>query len=46
MTLSPGHGEGFFREVEKVGLSLKDGMDRVNEIAAKYIVEFVGPPLD
>jgi hypothetical protein len=34
--LSPGHGEGFFREVEKEGLSPKDGTDRVNEIAAKY----------
>ncbi|MBR1156307.1 cupin domain-containing protein [Bradyrhizobium sp. JYMT SZCCT0428] len=44
--LSPGNGEGFFREVEKEGLSSKDGMDRVNEIAAKYSVEFVGPPLD
>jgi quercetin dioxygenase-like cupin family protein len=44
--LSPGQGEGFFREVEKEGLSPEDGMDRVNEIAAKYSLEFVGPPID
>lgn len=44
--LSPGRGEGFFREVAKQGLSPKDDVDRVNEIAAKYSVEFVGPPLD
>ena len=44
--LSPGQGEGFFRDVEKERLSPKDGMGRVNEIAAKYSVEFVGPPLD
>lgn len=44
--LSPGHGEGFFREVAKEGLSPKDDVDRVNEIAAKYNVEFVGAPID
>lgn len=44
--LSPGYGEGFFREAEKEGLSSKDSADRVNELAAKYGVEFVGPPID
>ncbi|WP_456620520.1 cupin domain-containing protein [Bradyrhizobium sp. P5_C12] len=44
--LSPGYGEGFFRAVAKEGLSTQDGTDRVNELAAKYGVEFVGPPID
>ena len=44
--LSPGRGEGFFRQVAKEGLSPKDDVDRVNEIAAEYSVEFVGPPID
>jgi quercetin dioxygenase-like cupin family protein len=44
--LSPGYGEGFFRQVEKEGQSQQNGMGRVNEIAAKYNLEFVGPPLD
>jgi drug/metabolite transporter (DMT)-like permease len=44
--LPPARSEGFFRDVAKEALSPQDGMDRVNEIAAKYSLEFVGPPLD
>jgi hypothetical protein len=44
--LSPGYGEGFFREVAKEMLSPNDDADRVHELAVKYGVEFVGPPID
>ncbi|GFE67072.1 cupin domain-containing protein [Litoreibacter roseus] len=44
--LVAGKGEGFFRDVETEGLSPKNGMPRINEIAAEYSVEFVGPPID
>ncbi|MEM7547199.1 MAG: cupin domain-containing protein [Pseudomonadota bacterium] len=44
--LSPGRGEGFFRDVEAEGLSSQKDFPRIKEIAKGYAVEFVGPPLD
>ena len=43
--LSPGKGEGFFRDVEAEGLTPPADMARIVEIAARYDLEFVGPPL-
>ena len=44
--LSPGKGEGFFRDVDAAGLTPPDDMDKIKEIAARYDIEFVGPPID
>lgn len=43
--LSPGRGEGFFREVEAEGLRPGADKARIDEIAKRYALEFVGPPL-
>ncbi|MEM9012266.1 MAG: cupin domain-containing protein [Pseudomonadota bacterium] len=43
--LSPGRGEGLFREVEAEGLQPGRDTARIEEIGARYDVEFVGPPL-
>ena len=45
ITLTPGRGIGFFREVEKQGLSPERDMDRILEIARDYDLEFAGPPI-
>lgn len=44
--LSPGAGEGFFRQVEAEGLVPGRDRARIDEIAAAFALEFVGPPLD
>lgn len=44
ITLSPGGGEQFFRDVSAEGLG-PDQMERIVEIAESYGLEFVGPPL-
>ncbi|KIT17329.1 hypothetical protein [Jannaschia aquimarina] len=44
--LPPGKGVGFFRDVAAEGLSPGSDMSRINEIAATYGVEFVGPPIE
>ena len=41
--LVPGRGVGFFREAE--GLDPETEMDRILEIARKYELEIVGPPI-
>ncbi|MEM9357193.1 MAG: cupin domain-containing protein [Pseudomonadota bacterium] len=43
--LTPGHGEGLFRDVAREKLDPHTDMARITEIAAEYGVEFVGPPL-
>ena len=43
--LSPGRGEGFFRAVEAEGLRPGADMARIEEIAKRFALEFVGPPL-
>ena len=43
--LTPGRGEGLFREAAAEGLSPQSDMARITEVAARYDVEFVGPPL-
>ena len=45
ITLTPGRGGDFFRDVEREGLSPPADMARIAEIAARYDLEFVGPPL-
>lgn len=45
VTLTPGGGEGFFKEVMAAGLKAPDDMERIVEIGARYGLEFVGPPL-
>ena len=42
--LTPGGGDGFFRDVEAEGLG-PDDMPRIEEIASQYGLEFVGPPM-
>ncbi len=46
VTLTPGGGEGFFRDVVAEGLRPPTDMARIVEIAARYGLEFVGPPID
>lgn len=45
VTLTPGGGDGFFRDVERLGLGPGDKA-AIDELAAKYNLEFVGPPID
>ena len=46
-TVSPGGLDGFFEELSKRSDLLSSGdMPAINEIAAKYQVQFTGPPLD
>jgi len=42
--LTPGDGDGFFIEVERLGLHPSRDMPRIVEIADRYGLEFVGPP--
>lgn len=44
--LTPGAGAQFFADVAAEGLHPSGDMERIAEIAARYGVEFVGPPLD
>ena len=44
ITMTPGGAEGFFIEVERQGLHPSRDMPRIVEIAARYNMEFVGPP--
>ncbi|NBJ11387.1 cupin domain-containing protein [Microvirga arsenatis] len=44
ITLTPGTGDGFFIEVERLGLHPSRDMPRIVEIAGRYGLEFVGPP--
>jgi mannose-6-phosphate isomerase-like protein (cupin superfamily) len=44
ITMTPGGAEGFFIEVEEQGLHPSRDMPRIMEIAARYGLEFVGPP--
>lgn len=43
--VTPGGFEGFFRDVAADGLTIPDDMPRIGEIAGRYGLEFVGPPL-
>ncbi|QIE54042.1 cupin domain-containing protein [Pikeienuella piscinae] len=45
ITLTPGAGEGLFRDVAAEALSPERDMPRILELAARYKLEFVGPPL-
>lgn len=45
ITLTPGGGDAFFRQVEAEGLSPASDMARISEIAAANDLEFTGPPL-
>jgi mannose-6-phosphate isomerase-like protein (cupin superfamily) len=44
ITLTPGDGDGFFIEVERLGLNPSRDMPQIVEIAGRYGLEFVGPP--
>jgi mannose-6-phosphate isomerase-like protein (cupin superfamily) len=44
ITLTPGDGDGFFMEVERLGLHPSRDMPQIVEIAGRYGLEFVGPP--
>ncbi len=44
VTVTPGGAEGFFEEVERQGLHPSRDMPRIVEIAARFHLEFVGPP--
>jgi mannose-6-phosphate isomerase-like protein (cupin superfamily) len=44
ITMTPGGAEGFFEEVERLNLHPARDMPRIVEIAARYEMEFVGPP--
>ncbi|MFQ6549130.1 cupin domain-containing protein [Aestuariibius sp. 2305UL40-4] len=44
--LTPGEGANFFVDIATEDLHPPDDMDRITQIAARYGVEFVGPPLD
>ncbi|MBM6582769.1 cupin domain-containing protein [Microvirga sp. BT689] len=44
ITMTPGGAEGFFLEVERQGLHPSRNMPQIVEIAARYNLEFVGPP--
>lgn len=43
--LSPGAGVGMFREIESEGLRPDTDGARIAEVAARYGVDFIGPPL-
>ena len=45
VTLTPGGGDGFFREVQAQGLGPGDKA-AIDALAEKYFLEFVGPPID
>lgn len=45
VTMTPGDGIGFFREVEQAGLVPPHDMPAIVEIGLRYGLEFVGPPL-
>jgi mannose-6-phosphate isomerase-like protein (cupin superfamily) len=45
VTLTPGAGAGFFLDVEREGLHPPGDMPRIAEVAARYGLEFVGPPI-
>jgi hypothetical protein len=45
VTLTPGRGIGFFREVEKQGLSPERDMELILQIAREYDLELAGPPI-
>jgi hypothetical protein len=42
--MSPGGAEGFFEQVQELNLHPARDMARIVEIAARYNLEFVGPP--
>lgn len=44
IALTPGGGEQFFRDVDAEGLGPAD-MARIEQIAAEYGLQFVGPPI-
>jgi mannose-6-phosphate isomerase-like protein (cupin superfamily) len=44
VTMTPGGAEGFFNEVEAQRLHPSRDMPQIVEIAARYNLEFVGPP--
>lgn len=46
LILSPGGFEGFFAEMILQQYRIPEDMDRVVEIAARFNLEFTGPPLD
>lgn len=43
--LTPGHSVGMFMEAEAEGVSAKEDPERFRDLAARYQMEFVGPPL-
>ena len=45
VTLTPGGIDGMFREVAAAGLKPPADMPRIAQIAARYNLEFVGPPV-
>ena len=45
VTLTPGGGDGFFREAEAQGLGPGD-KEAIDRLAQKYNLKFVGPPID
>lgn len=45
VNLTPGGSDGFFRDVERLGLGPGDTA-AIDELAARYNLEFVGPPID
>jgi hypothetical protein len=44
ITTTPGGAEGFFEEVEAQALHPSRDMAQIVEVAARYGLEFVGPP--
>jgi mannose-6-phosphate isomerase-like protein (cupin superfamily) len=44
ITMTPGSAEGFFIEVERQGLHPSRDMPQIVALAARYNLEFVGPP--
>ncbi|KAA2236326.1 cupin domain-containing protein [Salinarimonas soli] len=45
ITMSPGGAEGFFEEVDRLGLHPARNMPEIVALAGRYGLEFVGPPL-
>ncbi len=43
--MTPGGFEGFFREMAEGGFVIPDDMEQIAGIAARYNLEFTGPPL-
>lgn len=43
--LTPGGFEGFFQEMAKGGMRIPEDMPAIVECAARYNLEFTGPPL-